>query len=88
MAVDGSVGQPVTGAAERQTLLPGSFTGPGQAELAIVRVQTAGERRVRMYGFDGDGWTTVRETRLDPEVLFVDVASRVGTTWSPTDTAA
>ncbi len=68
----------VTGAAERQTVLPGSFTGPGQAELAVVRVQTAGERRLQVYGFDGDGWAAVREARLDPGVLFVDVAGAGG----------
>lgn len=68
----------VTGAAERQTLLPGSFTGPGQAELAIVRVQTAAERRVQVHGLDGDGWSMVREARLDAEVLFVDVAGVAG----------
>lgn len=65
----------VTGEAEeRHTVLSGFFLGGDTAELAVVHVDAAGDRRLRLYGLDGDAWVVVLEATLDAGVLFVDVA--------------
>jgi hypothetical protein len=60
-----------------QTLLTGFFLDGPVAEVAVVSVDEAGDRRLHIHGFEEKGWTPVLETTLSRSVLFVDVA-RIG----------
>ncbi|MDE0348106.1 MAG: VCBS repeat-containing protein [Gammaproteobacteria bacterium] len=64
-----------TGAAPYQTVLPGSFTAPGYAELAVIEGAAGGEPRLAIHRLDAGAWPVVLETALDEGVLFVDVAN-------------
>ena len=64
-----------TGAAKHQTVLTGFLFGNTTAELVVVNVNEADDRRVHIYAFDDDSWTLRLEARLRPEVSFVDVAN-------------
>lgn len=61
-----------TGIAKHQTVLAGSFTGPGQTELAVLDVAADGTRRVTAHRLTGGYWRVVREWPLARNVLFVD----------------
>ena len=64
-----------TGAAKHQTVLTGFLFGNTTAELVVVNVAEADDRRLQIYAFDDDSWTLRLETTLRPEVSFVDVAN-------------
>ena len=65
----------VTGAAKHQTVLTGFlFDGP-IAELAMVNIDENDNRRLCIYTFSDDTWKMRLDTKLHPEVLFVDVAN-------------
>ena len=64
----------VTASAERQTVLAGFFRGAATAELAVVHTGDNGDRRLKMYGFEGGTWVSVLDTALQSGVLWVDVA--------------
>lgn len=65
----------VTGTAPRQTVLTGFLRGGPMADLAVLTVDEQGGRRVQIYAFDGGTWAPTLETRLHPEVSFIDVAT-------------
>ncbi len=64
----------VTGAAGRQTVLTGFLLDGAMAELAVVHVDAAGDRRLRIYEFGDGTWVPQFYTALRPGVQFVDVA--------------
>ncbi len=64
----------LTGPARRQTVLAGFLLGGSMADLAVVHVDEDGDRRLRIYGFEKDAWGPKVDTRLRPDVSFVDVA--------------
>ena len=64
----------MTGSAERQTIVTGFLLGGAIADLAVVNVDEHDDRRLRIYGFDGDTWVPRLDAALRPDVLFVDVA--------------
>ena len=68
----------VTGAATRQTVLTGFFRGAASAEIAVVEVDENRNRRLRLLGFDGRGWTPVLDAPLPRDARFVDVADIAG----------
>ena len=56
------------GPASRQTVLAGFLLGGGVADLAVVKIDEDGERRVRVYAFDGGTGTAEDEDdRKSPE---------------------
>ncbi len=65
----------ITGTAEHQTVLTGSLLGDSIAELVVVNVDAQDNRRLCIYAFDDDDWTSKLDIALRPEVLFVDVAN-------------
>ena len=65
----------VTGVAKHQTVLTGFLLGDATAELAVVSIDEADDRRLHIYAFDDDSWALRLEATLHPEVLFVDVAN-------------
>ncbi len=67
----------VTGPAKHQTNLTESLLGGTAAEFAVIQVSENGDRRLRIYTFDGVSWRQKLDHMLRPEVLFVDVA-RIG----------
>lgn len=64
-----------TGAAKHQTVLTGFLFGNTTAELVVVNVDEADDRRVHIYAFDDDSWTLRLDATLRPEISFVDVAN-------------
>lgn len=65
----------VLGTADRQTVLTGFFANGPVADLAVLYIDDAGDRRLRVLSFlDGD-WSPAVETSLRRDVSFVDVAS-------------
>ncbi len=67
-----------TGAARYQTVLPGSFTAPGRAELAVIEGAAGGDTRLTIRRLEAGAWPVVLEAALDEGVLFVDVADVAG----------
>ena len=65
----------ITGAAKHQTVLTGFLLGNATAELVVVNIDEADDRRLHIYMFDDDSWALRLEATLHPEVLFVDVAN-------------
>ena len=65
----------VIGAVERQTVLTGFLSGSDFAEIAVVHIDENDNRRLRIYAFVDNTWTSKLDTTLRPEVLFVDVAN-------------
>ena len=65
----------VTGVAKHQTVLTGFLLGGTIAELVVVSIDEADDRRLHIYAFDDDSWALRLEATLHPEVLFVDVAN-------------
>ena len=59
--------------AVHQTVLTGAFTDNAAGEIAVLAVDDAGVRTLRLYGFDGDAWTTRLATGFPRDALFVDV---------------
>ena len=66
------------GAAPYQTVLPGSFTSGGHAELAVVHGPAGGETRLTIHRLEAGAWPVVVEKALDEGVLFVDVVRADG----------
>ena len=64
----------VTGAAGHQSVLHGFFLGGDAADLAVASVEPNGDRRLRIYAWRDGAWTEALDTKLRPEVLFVDIA--------------
>ena len=64
----------ITGNAKRQTVLIGSLLGGTSAELIAVGINEEGDRRLNVYVFTDDSWTSKLNITLRPEVLFVDIA--------------
>lgn len=64
-----------TGTAPYQTVLPGSFTAPGYAEVAVIEGAAGDETRLAIHRLEAGAWPIVLETALDEGVLFVDVAN-------------
>ena len=64
-----------TGAAKHQTILTGFLLGADYAELAVVKIDEDGNRHLHIYAFSGSAWVLRLDTKLRPEVLFVDVAN-------------
>ena len=64
-----------TGNAKYQTVLTGSLLGGTSAELVAVSINEEGDRRLHIYTFADDNWTSKPDVALRPEVLFVDVAN-------------
>ena len=65
----------VTGTAKHQTVLTGFFLGGAIADLAVVNIDENNNRYLRIYAFSDGMWRTRLDTRLRPEVLFIDVAN-------------
>ena len=63
-----------TGAAPYQTVLPGSFTAPGHAELAVIDGPAGGDTGLTIHRLEAGEWRVVVRTALGHGVLFVDVA--------------
>ncbi len=62
-------------AKHQQTVLTGFLSGDAIAELAVVNVDENNARRLRIYAFSEDIWKQRLDTKLRPEVLFVDIAT-------------
>ena len=62
-----------TGVAPHQTVLPGAFTAPGHAELAVIDGPSGGDTRLTVHRLEEDGWGVARRAELAPGVLFADV---------------
>ncbi len=65
----------MTGAAYRQTVLPGYLLGGPVAELIVVSIDKDDHRRLRVFTFDDGAWAPILDMTLRPGVLFVDVAN-------------
>ena len=61
-------------AAERQTVLAGSFDGTGRAQLAVVSAGARGKPNIRLIALEDGEWRTSLDAVLEAGVLFVDVA--------------
>ena len=59
--------------ATRETMLTGFFLGNPFADIALVGVDERGNRRLRVFGFDGDGWQPAVSASLGPGALFAGV---------------
>ena len=70
--------QIATEPATHQTVLVGSFADDRNVQLAAICVDPSGERNLRLYGFDGSGWTRTHETSLPADILYVAVAGIAG----------
>lgn len=64
-----------TGSSNRQTLLSGFLLDSDTAELAVVHIDDNDNRRLQIYGFDGNVWDSVLETSLGAGVRFVDITN-------------
>ena len=64
-----------TGVAPHQTVLPGSFTARGHAELAVIDGPSGGGTRLTVHRLEEEGWGIVRRAELAPGVLFADVVA-------------
>ncbi|MYA72594.1 VCBS repeat-containing protein [Candidatus Poribacteria bacterium] len=62
-----------TGIAKHQTVLTGFLLGGDCAEIVMVNIEENDNRRLRIYAFSDDTWTSRLDATLRPEVLFVDV---------------
>ena len=62
-------------AKHQQTVLTGSLLEGAIAELVVVNVDENNARRLRIYAFNEDAWRQKLDTKLRPEVLFVDIAT-------------
>jgi hypothetical protein len=62
-------------AKHKQTVLTGFLSGDAIAELAVINVDENDERRLRIYAFSEDAWRQKLDTKLRPEVLFVDITT-------------
>ncbi len=65
----------ITGTTKHQTVLTGFLMGGPVAELAVVNIGENNKRRLRIYTFSQDAWVPKLDTKLRPDVLFVDVAT-------------
>lgn len=65
----------VTDLTNSQTVVTGFFLDGATAELAIIYTDESNNPHVKMYGFNGDGWLSLRDTTLSPEIQFIDVAN-------------
>lgn len=65
----------VTDLTNSQTVVTGFFLGGATAELAIIYSDESNNPHVKMYGFNGDGWLSLRDETLSPEIQFIDVAN-------------
>lgn len=61
-----------TGAA-RETVLTGAFLGGPFADVALVGLDDNGNRRLRVFAFDGGGWKPAVSASLRSGALFVGV---------------
>ena len=66
-----------TGTAKHQTIVPGSFTGPRSAEVAVLDRVGSGVR-VRILQLEVDGWSVVGATVHKGRVAFIDVLPLAG----------
>ena len=64
----------VTGQAKHQVVLTGFLFGRPVAEIVVISVDDSDNRYMHIYGFSGGIWGLIRETKLRPGVLFVDLA--------------
>ena len=64
----------MTGQSKHQTVLAGFLFGGPVAEIVVISVDGSDDRHLRIYEFSEGAWRLKQETRLRPEVLFVDVA--------------
>ncbi len=65
----------ITGTTTRQTVLTGFLLGGTIAELIVVNIDKNNDSRLRIYAFSQDAWVPRLDTKLRPDVLFVDVAT-------------
>ena len=65
----------VTSTAKHQTVLTGFLLGGAISELVVVNIDAEDNRRLHIYAFDDDNWTSKLDITLRPEVLFVDIAN-------------
>ena len=63
----------ITGPAQHQTVLLGSFVCDAMTELAVLSTDENGDHRLRIYALGDTNWAPVIDTRLRSELLFVDV---------------
>ena len=63
------------GAAERQTVLTGFFSGGSVADLAAVSIDGSGDRHLLIFASVDGEWGPATEATLRPDVSFVDVAN-------------
>jgi len=59
----------------QQTVMTGFLLGGPIAELAVVNIDENGARRLRIYAFGEDTWVPKLDTKLRPEVLFIDITT-------------
>lgn len=65
----------ITDNAKRQTVLTGSLLGGTSAELVTVNINEEDDRRLHIYAFANENWTSKLDIALRPEVSFVDIAN-------------
>lgn len=65
----------ITGSTKHQTVLTGFLLGGPIAELAVVNIDENDARRLRIYAFGEDTWVPKLDTKLRPEVLFIDITT-------------
>ena len=67
-----------TGNARQQTVIPGFFLGDTISEIVVVHLDESNQRKLQMFGLEGDNWLGLLDATLDPGVLFLDVVSGGG----------
>jgi len=67
-----------TETAGRQTILTGFLLGGPHAELVVIHINEDGDRRLKIFEFDGVSWGPVLEAKLRSDVVFVDVMNIKG----------
>ncbi len=65
----------VIDSSKQQTVLTGFILGGDIAELAVLNIDENDERRLCIYAYDDSTWVPRLDTKLHPEVLFVDMAT-------------